>query len=230
MKRWPIKGFTLIEVLLGLIIFAIIGLSAYNVFWMGMKVDHKANGINRSYVELKAALDLVSKDLENAFVYDLSASYPKELFFRGGPDQMAFLSVIKDEIKSVRYYLDLPDWGRVTRTIVGRHVKDLKQEIPIQFLMRQEISLPEYLSKKTQVPEGEIIVAAVKKSGLKLAYGILQKNSKDKDQLKKMIWKDSWTQNALPNAVRLEITLYDQANPRTGVIFKREIYLPRVEN
>ncbi len=71
-------AFTLIELLLGLSIFALIALSVYSVFWGGMRMTRKAKHLNPIYREMRLALDLLSVELENMVPYDFSGSTPQK--------------------------------------------------------------------------------------------------------------------------------------------------------
>jgi prepilin-type N-terminal cleavage/methylation domain-containing protein len=233
MKRTS-KAFTLIEVLLGLTIFAIIGVTLYNMFWMGMKIDDKANSINKSYQEARTAFDVMARDLENTFAYDFSSSYPQEISFKGKPDEMTFLVPTEQGIRSVRFYLGLPDWGRITKVIIAQHVKKSKgvstDSTPIRFLMRQEINFPEYMSKKKNLPEGEMVTAVIKAEGLKFSYAALKKvPDGQRPRVQDLIWQDHWDEVALPQAVQVEFVLFDAQNPKAEPRLRREIYLNSLE-
>ncbi|MBF0490283.1 MAG: prepilin-type N-terminal cleavage/methylation domain-containing protein [Candidatus Omnitrophica bacterium] len=234
-KHKILQGFTLIEVLLGLTIFSIIALTLYNTFQMGLKVDYRSKEINQGYQEAYDAFALMSKDLENALVYDFSASYPQEVSFDGQGHQMSFLSSTKKGISRVSFYTGIPNWGKVTQVIIAQHTQRLKQgsilskeNTSVEFLIRQEKTLPEYLSKKKDVPEGEVIVGGLKKEGIKWQYGSIKRDSNGR--MKDIEWKDQWHDNALPNVVRIEMILWDSKSPQEDVILKRDIYLPRIES
>src|SRR3569833_3026891 len=84
-------SFSLVELLLGLLIFSIIALTLYSMFSTGLKVDEKSHYISQSYQEARLSFDMLSQDLENAFIYDTSASYPDQLSFVGDPAHLGLI-------------------------------------------------------------------------------------------------------------------------------------------
>jgi hypothetical protein len=231
------SSFSLIELLLALLIFSIIGLLLYNMFATGLRVDSKSSYISRSYQEARLAFDAMTLDLENAIRYDFSASFPAELSFQGDAAQFHLVCPSSRGLMHVQYYLDLPDFGSITRTIVGQRVEKLKdfvisskEESPIRFIMRHEIPLMQYLTKtKDQFP-AEILSAGIKKEGLRFYYGMVEKDaSGNLLTVQDLRWTDSWSEADLPAAVRVEMTLFDPQNPEKSMVLKRDIYLSPVE-
>jgi len=230
------QGFTLIEVLLGLMVFSIIALTLYNTFWLGLKIDRRSNEINQGYQEARLAFELISRDLENAVRYDFSASLPSAVSFEGSSTQMSFLSVSSGAISRIRYYLTVPEQSQAARMIIAQRLKQWKstavtsKQLPIDFMMRQEMDLAEFLAKKKDSSPGEIIAAGLQKGSLKLSYGSLKRDAQHRVLMPKQIeWMDRWKSRRLPNAVRVQITLFDQQSPKQGVVLKREVYLPEIE-
>jgi len=93
------KGFTLVELLLGAAIAAIIGATIYNMFWSAVKLDDKMRGVYEHYMEALMADQLLTHDLENAV-----ALGPKT--FDGQRTEFSFLTQTPKGIKRVRYYSD----------------------------------------------------------------------------------------------------------------------------
>jgi len=236
-KAKPTEGFTLIEVLLGIVIFSIIALTLYNVFWMGIKIDNRSEGINKNYQEARLAFEVLSQDLENAILYDFSASYPQEISFKGQADQFSFLLPNEDGVEKVRYYLGMPDWEKITRVIIKQHMNHLShitltsnEDAPIRFLMRQEVLLSTDLSKGKNTSLGEVIAAGIKKDSLRFQYGFIKQDASSPNPThKEIIWKDTWEDVTLPLAVRVEMTLFDIDNPEGGEVLQRDIYLAPVD-
>src|ERR1700683_4046896 len=97
-----LKGFTLVELLLGLTIGAIIGLCVYNMFWSAMKLDDKMRRVHDNYMEVLMADQGLTHDLENAINLDLSASYPDSKVFDGQKNGFSFITQTSKGIKRVR--------------------------------------------------------------------------------------------------------------------------------
>ena len=106
-----LDGFTLVELLLGLAISAIIGLSIYNMFWSAMKLDDKMRRVHDNYMEVLMADQGLTHDLENAINLDFSTSYPDAVIFDGQKTELSFLTQTSRGIKRVRYYSGLLDKG-----------------------------------------------------------------------------------------------------------------------
>ena len=138
-------GFTLIEMLLGVIIFSIIAVTVYATFSSGMQLNRRAEHVNTIAREVRWVFDNLTEDLENARFYDFSKSYPDKIAFQGKSDRMDFLLAGPDGLRVVSYYLDEPDFGRVVKTVVGKRVKKLSSVLSnyteksnVRFLVRQE--------------------------------------------------------------------------------------------
>ena len=91
MKHKILNGFTLVELILGMAITAIIGLSVYNMFWQAMKLDDKMRRIHENYMEVLMANQALTHDLENAVSLDFSGSYPDVKIFDGQKNEFSFL-------------------------------------------------------------------------------------------------------------------------------------------
>src|ERR1039457_3637777 len=85
-------GFTLVELLLGLAIAAIIGVCVYNMFWSALKLDDKMRRVHDNYMEVLMADLGLTHDLENAVTLDLSGSYSDSQNFEGKPQEFSFLT------------------------------------------------------------------------------------------------------------------------------------------
>ena len=85
-----VKGFTLIEVLMALLIFSIIALTLYSTFSTAILAWRRAKDVNRVYREAKLSLDLISTSLKNAEFFDFSRNYPDLKLFNGEVDKISF--------------------------------------------------------------------------------------------------------------------------------------------
>lgn len=71
------QGFTLVEMILALVIFSIIGVSLYTVFANGIFLQQRAQSVGFVSRELQWTLQQITQDIENAVYYDFSGSYPE---------------------------------------------------------------------------------------------------------------------------------------------------------
>jgi prepilin-type N-terminal cleavage/methylation domain-containing protein len=68
-RRSKMRGFTLIEILLGLTIFAVIGLSLYTTFANGIQLSRQSEQLENLYREARWTYDILAADLENMVSY-----------------------------------------------------------------------------------------------------------------------------------------------------------------
>jgi len=228
-----INGFTLVELLLGLAISTIIGLSVYNMFWQAMKLDDKMRHVHESYTEVLMADYALSHDLENAIKLDFSGSYPDAKNFDGQKTEFSFLTKTPKGIKHVRYYSGLLN-GAVAKSMIGRVVNESSNlassatgALPIEFLLRQESSLADWLNETTSNTSTQIIAAGFKKESFNCQYASFSKDLHAVGS-KGIDYTDTWDKNGLPLVVSCNFVLYDPKKPEEGLAFKRDIFLSPV--
>ena len=228
-----LNGFTLVELLLGLTISTIIGLSVYNMFWQAMKLDDKMRHVHENYTEVLMADHALSHDLENAIKLDFSGSYPDLRIFDGQKTEFSFLTQTPKGIKRVRYYSGLLD-GAVAKSMIGRVVNESshatgepKGSLPIEFLLRQESSLPDWLNEMTNNTSTQIVAAGFKKESFNCQYASFSKDLHTVGS-KAIDYTDTWDKKGLPLAVSCNFVLYDPKSPEEGIAFKRDIFLSPV--
>jgi len=231
LKNKFLNGFTLIELLLGLAITAIIALSVYNMFWSAIKLDDKMRHIHDNYMEVLMADLGLTHDLENAINLDLTASYPDAQIFDGGPKEFSFLTQTPKGIKRVRYYSGLKDGstaqsmiGRVTNTSVASFSKG---SLPIEFLLRQESSMDDWLNNTSHNTSSQIVAVGFKRGSFNCQYAPFDKDIHTRGS-KGINYQDSWTGKGLPMAVSCSFILFDLQKPEEGLLFKRDIFLAPV--
>ena len=232
MKR--LKAFTLVELLLGLTIGSIILLSVYNMFWQATKLDDKMRHVHENYSEVLMADQALSHDLENAIPMDLSGSYPDAKIFDGQKTEFSFLTQTPKGIKRVRYYSGLWDQGAVSRSMIGRVVNESgnagsysRGSIPVEFLLREESSLADWLNDTANDTSIQIVAAGIKKESFNCHYARFVKNLYTEGS-KSIEYKDAWEDKGLPMSVSCDFTLYDPKKPEQGLMFKRDIFLAPV--
>jgi prepilin-type N-terminal cleavage/methylation domain-containing protein len=228
------KGFTLVELLLGLMICAIIGLSIYNMFWSALKFDDKMRRVHDNYMEVLMADQGLAHDLENAVKLDFSASYPEEVIFDGQKTELSFLTQTPRGIKRVRYYSGLPNEDPATRSMIGRVTNPSNKitaysngSLPVEFLMRQESSLADWLNETANDTSTQIVAAGLKKDSFNCRYAPFVKDLHTSGAAG-IVYADTWDDKDLPLAVSCDFTLYDPKKPEEGLMFKRDIFLAPV--
>ena len=96
MKRKPVPffragGFTLIEVLLALTIFSLMGTILYGAFALGHRALEKSQGAFERDQKLRSFGDLLAGYIRSAHPYRLSPQDP-QVFFEGAVDSLRFVS------------------------------------------------------------------------------------------------------------------------------------------
>jgi prepilin-type N-terminal cleavage/methylation domain-containing protein len=224
-------GFTLIELLLGLAIAAIVGVCIYNMFWSAMKIDDKMRRVHENYLELLIANQGMTHDLENATHLDFSGSYLNAKNFVGEKDSFSFLTQTSKGIKHVRYFSGLLDNASITKTMIGRVVNPssdeaifTKENSPVEFLLRQESSLADWLNETTNDTTTQIVAAGLKKETFNCQYAPFEKDIQFNGS-SSINFSDTWDEKALPMEVSCSFMLYDFQNPSSNLMFKRDIFL-----
>jgi prepilin-type N-terminal cleavage/methylation domain-containing protein len=224
------KGFTLVELLLGLAISAIIGVSVYNMFWSAVKLDDKMRRVHDQYMAVLIADQALTHDLENAISLDYSASYPDAVIFDGQKTEFSFLTQTPKGIKHVRYYSGLPGQDPLTKTMIGRVVNESGKNrgtTPVDFLMRQESSMADWLNETANDTTTQVVAAGLQKGSFNCRYVPLVKNlhTVGSDGI---VYTDTWDEKGLPSDVSCSFILYDPQKPEAGLMFKRDIFLAPV--
>ena len=222
-------AFTLVELLLGLAIAAIIGVTVYNIFWSAVRLDDRMRRVHDNYIKLLLADRFLTRGLEGAVSLDFSASYPDARSFEGHPSEFSFLTQTPKGIKRVRYYSGTSREAPAAKTMIGRVVnplnKDHSRGLPVESLMRQESSMADWLNETSNDTSAQVVVAGIKKGSFNCQYAPFAKDFHSSGA-KGIVYKDSWDDKGLPLSVSCSFILYDLQKPRAGVIFKRDIFLP----
>lgn len=229
MKKF-IKGFTLIEVLLGLTIFSIIALSLYSTFHSGIEINKRSEEDNKVYREARWLLDRLAKDLENMSSYDFANSYPSLRAFNGDENRLSLVLPTEEGLKVVSYLLQSPQQDTVFKTIIGRHTKRnvsfisrFEERLNLDLFVRKESSFADYLQTEPDKDiEEEILSTSVKEGSLKFSYAFLEGEGENA----KITWRDSWKEKYLPSGVRIQITLVKSGRLPEPVTMERDIYIP----
>jgi type II secretory pathway component PulJ len=212
------KGTTLIELLLGLMIFSLISLAVGATLMAGIRLFRQTE--RSSQIDFQARLLMVrlARDIENMVPYDYSGSYPDRQAFTGGPDGFSFILARDDGLKTVSYSFQSLFPDRIHTVVMGR--KSRKNESLI--LRHDENALREYLIRR-EVPlfdhwqgeEGtEEIFSDRDRSHFKFSYAFAANENGG------LSWHESWDKKELPRAVRIEMDL-------GGRRIVKEMFVPR---
>jgi prepilin-type N-terminal cleavage/methylation domain-containing protein len=204
------NGFTLVEVLLGLAMAAIIIVGVYSMFDSAMTLDHRLQYTHNDTMKILLADEALTHDLENAISLDLSASYPEKLIFEGKPHEFSFLTQTRNGIKHIHYYTG---------------PRPAQEHSTDECLMRQESSLADWLNETTHNSFTQMVAEGVKKGSFACRYAAVVK---DPSLMQGISDQDSWDAKTLPAAVSCSFALIDSQSQRQGSMFKREVLLAPV--
>jgi prepilin-type N-terminal cleavage/methylation domain-containing protein len=171
-----IHGFTLIETLLAVSVFALVGLIVSTTFWNGMMLSKRVDRRQNFNSEAVFALNLMAAEIENIVRYDFSQSYPELNDFLINDHAIQFILESEDGLKVVRYFCAEADRDQQHTVRIGPTFKkntgfSIKEEQrPAWQLYRAEKSLVEFFSNQ-EMSEVEIIAAHINPDGFRISFG-----------------------------------------------------------
>lgn len=221
------RGFTLLELLLALGIFAVIASTVYAVFAGGIRLSRVSEGRVGVYREAGWAFALLARELENMARFDTSGMKDGEPLFKGEQDEIAFLLPAEDGLKYVRYYLLAPSSGKIHEVVLGKRTsRNVEVDITSTaaqrsyFLVREEYGLLEALAGTAEGAEPEIIAGNIKEASFRLQYAYAEGELGDTIR-----FKDSWDYGDIPARVRVSMEFIDGYDAQ-AVPLSREVLIP----
>lgn len=229
-SKYFLKGFTLIEMLLGLSIFSIIAVSLYGTLDSALRLNRRSDDVNGIYCEARWVLDQMAGDLERMRAFNFANSYPQLTAFSGSSDKISFLSSTDTGLKVISYYLELPDQGTVHKVIIGGHTNEnrsltvrYEEKFVLYSLVREEKSFADYVAGNAQARvEKDVLSPHIQEGSLKFSYAYLQGQQEDG----KIAWKDSWEEPYIPAGVRIKATFVKPGKVKQPIVFTKDVYIP----
>lgn len=220
-----LTGFTLVELLISVSIFAIIGVVLYSSYRGGVITWRRINSETTFQQKIRYAFDRMSRDFGNmAFLSNLS--------FEGSADKLKFVSLIRSsegeglDIARVSYYLSLDGEGPSGSAIV-------RAEEAVNNALSLEVT-------EEEPAEGKGLNQAIERepkkkqalldgvSDLKFSYLALYKGSSSDEELE-YEWLDFWEEEeGLPLGIKIEFTLTNPED-KSSMALSRRIYIPAGE-
>lgn len=225
------RAFTLLETLLGLTIFAVIGVSVYNTFATAIRLNRQADAITQLYRDGAGTIHQMAADLESAVAYDFSGSYPEKKMFSGDATGMEFIVPTGKGLMAVKYGLNKPDAGKVHTVRIGKRFKKNTAQVVSETqggeyfdLRYSERPLAESLNGAAdEADPGEVLIASVLEKNVRFSYAYQE----GEGESAKIIWKDSWDGNTIPAGVKIVLTLPNPQKPTAQpVTFERLVFIP----
>jgi general secretion pathway protein J len=178
-------GFTLIEVVLALSIFAVIGAVLYGAFSLSHRAVEKSQASFDDNQKLRSSTDLLGSYIRSAYPYRESAQ-DTALLFDGQEDQLTFVSSISLAMGGRGMSKIRVAWERAQE---GEGPIQLEEEVPVRLNMSEDHN-----------PGGLRNEVVIQERVKELRFAYLDPKSEDE------IWEERWDGReklALPRAVRL---------------------------
>jgi type II secretory pathway component PulJ len=212
--------------LLGLVIFAVIATGLYGVLAGALKLQKKMRSVHARCQDMRAAFDVIARDMENAVAYPFVKGRSDRLAFEGKGDKVAFFLPTDAGIVLVDYYAGDIDFAVRSETRV-RRVKSIRESFEYekgvnkrQYLVRRTLPLASVLAGKTDGTVTQALLAGLDTDGLKLEYGVVSKPVQGTREVK---FQGEWKDNQLPDLIRVQVR-FEGETPGSGQTIRRDIY------
>ena len=127
-RRGRSAGFTLLEVVLALTIFALMGATLYGAFSLGHSAVEKTEANSTRNQKQRAAIELLGSYIRSAFPYKESAQDPA-IYFSGESDSVTFVSAYSQAMGGrgmAKIYLGKEEYGE------GRTALKVEETTPVR--------------------------------------------------------------------------------------------------
>lgn len=225
--RNGLSAFTLVEVLLGIVIFSIMALCLSATLTAGIKLDKKSRGTIKLQREANLILRQMAKDMERMTFYDFSGSYAHRTAYFVVHDSPGFLISTDKGLRAVRYILEKPDSGTTVTTRIGTHskknlaVKTGSLAWPqLAVLVREEQEFRKFLQSDFDGASRKILSRFVLEGGLKIYHAAVSLENQE------ISWVQGWPGNSLPKGVRIALTLKGSGRTNSSRTFVRDVSIP----
>ena len=224
------KGFTLIELILGISIFALMALTFLAVFSNGVRINGKAEKSDQLYRELRWAMDTLTSDLENMVSYE--GFQENGGGFHGDEKSLSLILPTASGLKSIHYALQLPKRGKVVKTVIGQHftkntdiVLNYTEENKIESLVREERPFSQSAEADSEPEAGSGVISPhVKPASLKFFYAAAVKKD---DPDASVAWLEKWSDVHPPSMVRVELSFVDPDDAKNPPLWiQKDIFIP----
>ena len=223
------QGFTLIEVMLGITLAAILGVSVFSAFAVGVKLSRRSDQNSDMQNQMRWAIEMLSKEMENMVTYDFSRTYPEKTGFRGTDSKISFMVPVNEELKIVSYYLRKPTQTEVLRTSIGRRdtrqpdkiVTSYQEKWDEYYLVRTEQSILDYFKgAEPEESDEEVVCVNIVQDGLRFQFGHQEKGAEGIE------WQGKWENNYNPSHVSFEIEFYLANKSDDNLTIKKDVIIP----
>lgn len=225
MKVTRSYGFTLVEVLLAVVIFSVVGLSLYGSFAAGTRLNRKLESTLRLQRDAVWTLERIARDMENMVDYDFRNSYPELKSFSVEPGSVAFLVPSEQGLKAVRYQLQRSKNGEIRETRIGSMTREnvaVTEQKTIDrrenVMVREEQDFFSFVSKGFEGAAAEVLLKPLVDDSFKISF--LQSQGQEQSEGE---WSETW-ERGIPRGARILLTIDDGNAEKT---FQRVVLVPQ---
>lgn len=195
MRRLRIQGFTFIELMIAVSIFAVVSVAIYATFNSGLSAWKKAEQSQNICQDVRLALEKMALDLENAVIYSPDPEFSN---FEGKNNKISFYS-LKEVFQTIPSHLEL---RKITYAL----------DESTQTLQRWEENFAQS-AQETTVQEPEDFATQIKTLAFSYCY-----EDEGSDPLYQ--WKDEWDAvKEIPQGVKIELEVGAEKLTFTKYVF-----------
>ena len=225
----PGSGFSLIELILGLGLAAVMGVSVFMVYANAVRLDAYSKGLSENIFRTFMTFKVIENDLGRvaSYRYRVQGSDSEEFAFVGQEGRLAFVARTPHGLNWVEYFTqEDAQQAIVQSTALGRRYErntDQTLERAVseqkgQRLMRQEIAFNGMPPAGDVKDEAQVLTRGIAAGGMTFYYGKVSGNSG-------LVWSDSWEGSTLPAAIRVEARMRNDRSGRMSQ-YSKVVLLP----
>jgi prepilin-type N-terminal cleavage/methylation domain-containing protein len=207
------QGFTLVELLLALLVFALLSSGLYGVLHGALRFDLSARRLHASSRDIRLGIDMLAREIENAFAYPQVVD-GRTVAFEGERGRIMFYLAQPDGLRRVEYFSG--DLARTMTTEV-RHLSNVRElardsvkETKSLYLLRSSQALPDFWRRVPGSVEVMGVAAGLAGPGAEFSFGEI-------DVQGRVAFRDEWKADHLPDVVRIRCSLFAQPQTRVTV-------------
>lgn len=213
-------GFTLLETILGLGIFAVMASCVFLIYTNAVRIDYESRRLSDLSMESYWTLSSIAEDLESSAAYRYGTEGEDHPVFDGNADSLRILVEGERSLQWVSYALADQHKGTVRKTVLGRRLKKNEDQVLSE---RSTQGALEVLTRVTSEFKGRPLtekdplaaeVLTKRIDGLTFLYGVKTESG--------LSWQKEWRKPEPPAAVRVVLRLADESS-RDVLEFSRDI-------
>jgi len=220
------NGLTMIEMMVGLTLFALTGAGIYTLYSQGIRIQRAAEESGVLVGQVRWAFDILTRDLENAVRWNRPGT--DKDFFKWEKDEIIFLTATANGLRRIRYSLKQPETIRIHQVIVNRDTSRPEKILiqsgggrPAVFFVREELP---WRDADGEEPDGgeEVLATQVVPGSLRFSFAKEEMPGKKTG----VVWMTEWMSMSPPIGVRVEIALLNPDDKRPSLKWKKDIFIP----